>query len=325
MDLVQVKLTTPWKHNYYSQTNNNSGIYDGYKFEINNDTKSSDWWIVWGNLPEKETVNISPDNIIYITDEVHNLRQFNNSFLKQFPKIASVRSDLDNFDCIRIHEFCPWYFKKNYNEIIDLKPVKKTKIISIVSSDLTLLEGHKKRYAFVNKLIGHFKDKIDVFGRGFSEIPDKWDALVDYKYSIAIENNRVENYFTEKISECFLTYTYPIYFGCPNISDFYAPESYKKIDIEDYIQAFRIIEELIDSDKYEQFLPSIIESRNLFLTKYHMFPAIVKLIEGVNIKKSFKKSGNVTLYPEQFYNPTGNLSFVKTSKMLIKSVAGKFF
>ena len=30
-----------------------------------------------------------------------------------------------------------------------------------------------------------------------------------------------KNYFTEKILDCFATYTIPIYYGCPNIGDFF--------------------------------------------------------------------------------------------------------
>ena len=47
-------------------------------------------------------------------------------------------------------------------------------------------------------------------------------ALFDgYQFSIVIENSREVNYFSEKLLDCLLTYTVPIYFGCPNISDFF--------------------------------------------------------------------------------------------------------
>jgi hypothetical protein len=42
-----------------------------------------------------------------------------------------------------------------------------------------------------------------------------------YQYSIVIENSREINYFSEKLLDCLLTYTVPIYFGCPNIQDFF--------------------------------------------------------------------------------------------------------
>lgn len=50
---------------------------------------------------------------------------------------------------------------------------------------------------------------------------DKTEMFVDSMFHVAIENSSYKNYFTEKIHDCFLTHTIPIYWGCPNISDFY--------------------------------------------------------------------------------------------------------
>tara|TARA_A100001201_G_scaffold3086_1_gene7316 strand:+ start:2281 stop:3060 length:780 start_codon:yes stop_codon:yes gene_type:complete len=47
------------------------------------------------------------------------------------------------------------------------------------------------------------------------------DEMMYYNYHIAMENSRHENYFTEKLIDCFLTKTIPIYYGCPNISDYF--------------------------------------------------------------------------------------------------------
>lgn len=41
------------------------------------------------------------------------------------------------------------------------------------------------------------------------------------QYHIAIENVCHKNYFSEKLMDCFMTETLPIYIGCLNISDFF--------------------------------------------------------------------------------------------------------
>lgn len=43
----------------------------------------------------------------------------------------------------------------------------------------------------------------------------------EFQYSIIIENSRQKNYFTEKIIDCLVTKTLPIYWGCPNIDEFF--------------------------------------------------------------------------------------------------------
>jgi len=280
--LKVIKLTTPWSHDYYRQTPGGKGVIGEYKFEINNNCRKCDYWIVWGGVLINEKVKVNTGEVIYITDEAHDRRKFDDKFLNQFFKIATVRNDLGKYDIIPIHEFAPWYMQKSYDFFETLVPPSKTKNLSIVSSNLTWLPGHKRRYDFVMALIDHFKDKIDAFGRGFNPIPDKFDALIDYKYSIAIENNSMPGYFTEKISECFLTYTMPVYYGCPDIGKYYDPKSLFTIDINRRESAFKSIEQLLEDDPYEKRLPFISNSRDTFLHKYHVLPAIIALIESLH-------------------------------------------
>lgn len=49
-------------------------------------------------------------------------------------------------------------------------------------------------------------------------------------YHICIENTSHENYFTEKIIDCFLFRTIPIYFGCPNIVDYFDTRGIVRFD-----------------------------------------------------------------------------------------------
>jgi hypothetical protein len=62
------------------------------------------------------------------------------------------------------------------------------------------------------------------------------DGLFESMFSIVIENDVANNYFTEKIMDAFRTFTVPIYYGCPNISDFFDCDSIIKInDIKELI------------------------------------------------------------------------------------------
>ncbi len=47
------------------------------------------------------------------------------------------------------------------------------------------------------------------------------EDLFNSQFHICIENSKQKNYFTEKVVDCFITKTIPIYFGCPNIGDFF--------------------------------------------------------------------------------------------------------
>lgn len=106
---------------------------------------------------------------------------------------------------------------------------EKSKMVSMISSNKRMCEGHLVRLQWVEKLRG----KVDLFGRGFHEIVQKEEGLCDYFFSIAIENGQYETYFTEKILDCFATGTIPIYLGAPDIAKHFNPDGI--IDLKDQL------------------------------------------------------------------------------------------
>lgn len=112
----------------------------------------------------------------------------------------------------------------------------KNKLVSFITSNKSITDFHRFRINCVNFLADNHM-KVDLFGVGFNEVRDKLVGLKDYSFSIAIENGSHKNYFTEKILDCFLTGTIPIYKGCPNIEQFF--------DIRGII-IFETLEELLD-------------------------------------------------------------------------------
>jgi Glycosyltransferase family 10 (fucosyltransferase) C-term len=56
--------------------------------------------------------------------------------------------------------------------------------------------------------------------------------MQDYRYAICIENSRDKNYFSEKIADAWLSWTKPVYYGCPNLAELVPKKSFIGIDIE---------------------------------------------------------------------------------------------
>ena len=63
--------------------------------------------------------------------------------------------------------------------------------------------------------------RVDCYGRDTNPINNKAQALQCYAFSIAMENAREDYYFTEKLIDCILMGTIPIYWGCPSIGKFF--------------------------------------------------------------------------------------------------------
>jgi glycosyltransferase involved in cell wall biosynthesis len=112
----------------------------------------------------------------------------------------------------------------------------KQKLVSFVTSNKTMTDGHRFRIDCYNELSSN-NLSVDIFGVGINPIEGKIQALKDYKFSIAIENGIHNNYFTEKILDCFLTGVIPIYRGAKNIDYFFDKEG---------IITFNTVQELIE-------------------------------------------------------------------------------
>ena len=83
------------------------------------------------------------------------------------------------------------------------------------------------------------------------------DKLFESMFSLIIENTSEENYFTEKIIDAFQTYTIPIYWGCPNI------DQYFDMDGILYMNNFKDLEKILStltSEFYYDKLQSVINN-----------------------------------------------------------------
>ena len=107
----------------------------------------------------------------------------------------------------------------------------KTKMISFITSNKSVTDGHKERLKWVDML----GDQVDLYGRGFNEIENKEEGLCDYMFSVVIENGIYESYYTEKILDCFATGTIPVYLGSPDISKHFNEDGIILLDNEFYI------------------------------------------------------------------------------------------
>jgi hypothetical protein len=97
----------------------------------------------------------------------------------------------------------------------------KRKMCSLIASAKRDTDGHKLRHDIVGHCAG--RTEVEVMGRGYQPFDRKSEGLAPYRYSVVIENTREQNYFSEKLIDAILCDTVPIYWGCPNLSDFIAP------------------------------------------------------------------------------------------------------
>lgn len=103
---------------------------------------------------------------------------------------------------------------------------RKEKLVSMVASPKQYTEGHKLRHKIAEK----YKNRLDLFGGAcdsprFGNLKAPWEqkhtTVLPYMFSIVVENDSYETYFTEKLTDCFASGTIPVYWGSPDISKYF--------------------------------------------------------------------------------------------------------
>lgn len=161
-------------------------------------------------------------------------------------------------------------------------------IVSSISSPNNINwkeHNYTKRHNLVKRLLNSDLE-FDFYGRGWNNITDnrykgeainKHEILRNYQYSICVENTNENNYMTEKIFDCFLNNTVPLYYGCPNVAEFYDKNSFETIDIED-ADIIAIIKDKVktDSNRYKE---NVLNSKRIYFNSFNIFNLVAGIIE----------------------------------------------
>jgi len=133
----------------------------------------------------------------------------------------------------------------------------KTRMVSMIGAPHPDPKaGHVLRNEVIEKL--RQRSDVDLFGKGIRWIDSKLDGLQEYGFSIAMENCDRDFYFSEKIIDCLLTDTVPIYFGCSGITRYFDPRGLL------FFESLSEILEILDNltwQRYAELLPFLRANR----------------------------------------------------------------
>lgn len=152
-------------------------------------------------------------------------------------------------------------------------PVKEFSVSSLVGSKL-MAEGHQLRQKiwYKENKIKNIPTRFFLSGNGglgienYNKNPilgEEKFPLFDSKFHICIENTKRDNWFTEKIIDCFQTKTIPIYYGCPNIGDWFNTNGIIVVNnVNDIIDACNSITDKTYSEKIKFIEENFEKSKN---------------------------------------------------------------
>lgn len=268
------------------------------KYKLMTPQKSGVWNIIQG------VTNIEDAHIIIFIEGIP--KSFDMKLLEKktilcFPREPNVKK---NWEIIKklskytynniIHVVTnPQFINKDYDFLSNLLYKESTKRFSAIISNKNMSLEYRIRRNTLILLSKKYPGLCDIYGAGWKDelgssykgelgcyhkmiennSITKYHGLIDYKYSLCIENCSIKNYFTEKFTDAILCWTIPIYYGCPNIGDFFPEDSYYSIDINDK-HCIEKIKDIVEKPITKNNLIALEHARYLILNKYNIWNVI---------------------------------------------------
>ena len=312
MDAVRVSPT--FRHALFvRQTPGRRGEWGGFRFSADDSGRPCHAWFVYEGLQQPETALCARENTVFVCGEPSSVRRYHPAFLKQFGAVLTSQSEIVHPGRILGQQGLGWLIgtsgygataPKAYDDFKHDAPPAKTGQLAVICSNRTFTPDHARRLTFVRRLAHHFGDRLDVFGSGLRPLTDKWDGIAPYRYCLALENSAHAHYWTEKLADVYLGWGFPLYWGCPNIADYFPEGSFARIDRDDLPGAIRVIEQVMATDTYERALPAIAAARELVLDRYNTYAVWAELAA----KMRPRAPSTTTLLPESVFEAPPSLA-----------------
>jgi hypothetical protein len=290
------------------QTPGESLCWQDCRFIVNPPNGRFDGIIAYDAILGEVSLECPPDRVILVTGEPPSIKAYHERFAAQFSSVVTCHSDLAHPGLVLTQQGYPWIAGMNKNAAdlgrgattIDgfraLPAPSKTRLLSVVVSDKVVTAAHRQRRDFVAALRTHFGSDLEIFGRGVRDVADKSEALLPFRYHLALENSAFFHYWTEKLADPLLCWSFPLYWGCPNIEEYFPPGSFERINIYDTKQAIAAIDRVVAGDVYASALPALAEARRRILEDYHLFALAAR-----QCTPSATAAVTVRLRPEQAF------------------------
>jgi len=257
--------------------------FEGYGCYFDCDPKGTGWLVFAAPNSTPFSTRIPHRRRILVVGEPPSMTNWAPDYINQFGILLSPYNIAGfNGRWIESHPGLPWFYGWNrktgrvlsYDELRRRDVPEKNADLSVVLSNKVTHRGHRARLRFVEYLRGELGDRLAIFGRGIRNIDDKADAIDPYKYHLVLENSVQRNYWSEKLADAFLGYSFPLYAGCPNVLDWLDERSLVQIDLETPQSSAIRIRELLDSRLFEESREIVSQTRSRILSDLS-FPACI--------------------------------------------------
>lgn len=243
-----------------------------------------DYAVVLNFAPPGTAVTCPPENVWLLLQEPPN-EHFRPMHAggAEYTRIFTTDEALQGPRYVHEQPALPWHVERDYDWLKACAPPEKVRSASCITSAKAIFEGHRRRLRFLADVRRQME--FDLFGRGFASVSDKWDVLAPYRYAIVVENFANAFYWSEKLSDCLLAWTVPIYVGCTNIGHWFPDDAVVSVDMNDPNVVDKIRAVVAEPQGWDRRRAALAEARNRILDRYNLFPFLADEIAR-NAKKA---------------------------------------
>lgn len=206
--------------------------------------------------------------IIEVPDIYDNAKRCNPSIFHPF---EWMKDNHQHFDCV----MSPFLVLKNFvgdrfvwvpaQECFinreQMGMYEKERMLSAIASFKNWTVGHRMRHEIINR----FHTKMDVYGSGYNDIINRQGnfgkviALAPYCFTIVVPNTKVDDFFSEQLTDAMAVGTIPIYCGTDGV---------KKHFNMDGIITFNTVDELegiingLSKELYDSKMDAVLDNFN---------------------------------------------------------------
>jgi hypothetical protein len=101
----------------------------------------------------------------------------------------------------------------------------------------------------------------------YSSLSAKVELFKTFQFSLVIENVCETNGITEKLIDCLITKTIPIYYGCPNVSKFFNTEGWIILESQNIIEELHTKLPILNESYYSKY-EAVIEENHKKAQQY---------------------------------------------------------
>ena len=257
------------------------------RFTFNRIDADCKFLVVYDDIAAGISVDIPRERRFVVLSEPPGIKAYRPAYLRQFgtvigpvaPNVAPA--ERAGLRWMQTHAALPWFYgigfldgacvpNLSFEQLAAMPPPPKKQTVSVVISAKTRLPMHRQRLAFVEALKQCLGERLQVFGTGFTRVPDKADAIAPHAYHLVLENNDVDHFWTEKTADALLGWSLPLFSGCRNLDQYFPDQAFIRIDPGDSASAVAQVERILSEQPYDARLPAIAEARQRLINRHEL-------------------------------------------------------